>query len=309
MCSKNYPVEILEGYFSLGEEKIYIPSRGSANNGWGNSGPTHIIGDLLKPIPDKMFIRWFSFVEDKFYEGEFPINQDALASLFAKETETYLGSGKRKFKELNVGLAPGGLVVIWISNGVTQKEISSFKANEVKLSIKDLIPNGIQDRQAYVDIVLKDDLEQDVLDNIRANGIEYLKWNKYREKYNWKPTIKFENKGSLNHLGFSTYNAERETMLVETYKKSNNFKNRAVIKEIRLNWHDQNKNNFGTLIEFNEKEIWDAFKKIYKNKDIKQAELVFTIDKYSETAIFLKSETDSIELKKAKIKTYSISPD
>jgi len=305
---KNYPVEILHGYFAFREEKIYIPSRGSANNGWGNSGPTHIIGDVLKPIPERLVIQWFSFVEDKFYQGDFSLPLETLTKLFNSDLDTYLSTGKSKYNELNIGLAPGGLVVVWISDGGTQTEIGKYHANEVQLTMKELNPNGIQDREAYINLVLKEDVESNILKEIRENGIDYVKWKDYRKKYQWRPLIKFEGNGKLDYLGFHSYSAEREIVLAESYKKDNNYKNRAILKKMSINWHDENDNSFGAQLYFNKKEIFDAYNKLFNEKQAEHAELVFKIDKYnSHIQIFLKNEQDFIELKKMKVETYKIS--
>lgn len=74
------------------------------------------------------------------------------------------------------------------------------------------------------------------------------------------------------------------------------------------NGTDQNNNQYGTRIYFEENEIHTVFEKMYeKSKDV-PTELMLTIDKYnSDITIALQNASESIDIKKARIKVYETS--
>src|SRR5438046_1377285 len=80
---KRYPMTILRGdlIFKNGGS-IYIPEGKILYNGWGETGSTHLAGDAFKPVPYKLSITWFSYTEDKFYQGIVDLPYDTISKLF-----------------------------------------------------------------------------------------------------------------------------------------------------------------------------------------------------------------------------------
>ena len=51
-------------------------------SGWGGSAVGWAVGDEMQPAPDSLEIRWFSYTEDKFYQGKFLLPQARIHALF-----------------------------------------------------------------------------------------------------------------------------------------------------------------------------------------------------------------------------------
>ncbi|MBO0593626.1 hypothetical protein I2486_19685, partial [Cellulophaga sp. E16_2] len=76
-------------------------------------------------------------------------------------------------------------------------------------------------------------------------------------------------------------------------------------QRISFDWDDKTKTRYTGVINFDEKEIWNAFEKMYANPKNTQAELLLEVDKYnSSIRVALKSENDTIPIEKSKVKIY-----
>ncbi len=83
---KQYPMGIIKGDFIFSDNSSkYIPGSATINNGWGRLLSMHISGEALQPVPVKLSIHWFSYVEDKFYKGIFDLPPQRLP--LCSETE------------------------------------------------------------------------------------------------------------------------------------------------------------------------------------------------------------------------------
>ncbi len=302
---KNYLMEVMEGQFLYNEEPIFIP-KGDVNIGWGKSGRVHVVGSLDKPFPDQLDITWFSFLEDKFYSGVFPLPREEIKKLFHQELETFLGNNKAHYSQLIVGLAPGGLVVVWINAGGHQQIVGVYHAEQIDLTMKELNPQGIQDRQEYINISLGDSgISSEIMDSIKTNGVELNRWKTYLHEYSWMPVIHLEGGGQIQHYSMQLYNGERETKVPVVYDLPELPLDRAVIKQFGIKWKDLKGNYFGAKLYFDESEIMDAFQKLNDGSTI---EMRVSIDEYnSHINIVLKNEKNQVSLAKVRKKIYETS--
>ena len=172
--------------------------------------------------------------------------------------------------------------------------------------MKDFKPDGLQDRDLYIKH-REESFSEETKKVLAEQGIPIGKWTAFRERFLWKPIIKHAEEFKLKRVSNNLYNGERYSVSVGN-PILENYENFPPPKRMAFFWYDKNDNQFGCKVKFNEKEIWEAFKKIYKNKETKHAELISKIDKYnSNVNILLKSENDSIKIEKAKVNNYPIS--
>ena len=105
---KDYPMEVVNGGFLFEDgSSLYIPKKGVVANGWGKQGPTHIVGDPLKPIPHELDITYLSSTENQFYGGKFQLPVEKLQKLFETELPGIFNNPAERFNELNVALGFG----------------------------------------------------------------------------------------------------------------------------------------------------------------------------------------------------------
>ncbi|MCF6351133.1 MAG: DUF2931 family protein [Flavobacteriaceae bacterium] len=302
----HYASEIYQGSFITDDDKyITIPYGGTIKQGWGHSGSSWAVGEDLKPVPSHLKIIWISYTENQFYYLDTKLPKQKMIELFEKGFIDKQGK-QSTYDDIVVGLAPGGAVSVWLLEATRTTEIGHYQAKKTEVDMKIFNPDGIQNRDEYVRVTTES-FSEETKKVLAEQGIPIGKWTAFRQRFLWKPVIKHVEELKLVDLSIDFYNGERYSVRADN-PILDDYQNYPPTSEIGFYWYDKRDNQFGSIITFNEKEIWAAFKKIYKNKETKQAALVFTIDKYnSNVAIFLKSELDSIKIEKATVKTYMTS--
>lgn len=99
-------------------------------------GPDGPVGDggPIEPFPDYIAIQWFAFAEQKFYQRLFSL-PEGLEEKMQKHAsyQTNMGTYSRPRNILTIGLAPGGQIVLWISNHIGNAiEVARLQANEIE---------------------------------------------------------------------------------------------------------------------------------------------------------------------------------
>lgn len=189
---KRYPMEIIKGtfiYHGEAEQGLYIPSGGTLKAGWGIPISHHVVGDRLKPLPDRLKITFFSYAEKQFYQGEFNLPYEKILALFRegvaanREEPTYSG--------IMVGIAPGGAVAVWVE-GTENVEVFFGQAQKIELdpgSAFGLPFKNKQEADAYIAKQLVNVLTPDELASLKKDGIPFGLWARYRNRYDWVPTF------------------------------------------------------------------------------------------------------------------------
>ena len=139
---EHYAMKIISGtlrfHGSPNGAGTYVPGGGVISHGWGLGDSTHVTGEALKPLPDKLDITFFSYLEDQFYRGTFDLPYNTILKLFQEEEakpkrKTMDGKELSNSYKIIVGVAPGGTVAVWMqSRG--QKELFFGKAKKVEMS-------------------------------------------------------------------------------------------------------------------------------------------------------------------------------
>jgi len=302
----HYAAEIYHGDMITEKDKYYtIPYGGTINNGWGTTGTYWAVGDDFKTIPSRLKIIWLSYTEDQFYFLDTELPKQKIVELFEKGYVNKKGK-QDTYDEILVGLAPGGAVSVWLFSAEFTVEAGHYQAKKTDVPMSEFNPDGIQDRNKYVKEV-QEGFSEETKKVIAEQGIPIGKWTAYRERFLWKPIIKHVDVLKLATIYNNFYNGEHYAIvannpILQEYHKY------PPSEKITFYWYDKNNNKFGCKIKFEEKEIWSAFKTMYKKEEVEQAELVFAIDKYnSNVKITLESAQDTIEIKKAEIKTFTTS--
>jgi Protein of unknown function (DUF2931). len=299
---ENYPMEIYRGKLQGQTEKDYSATFGLwgvANEGWGKVSGSVVVGPDTKAIPDSLLITWLSFREKKFYTGKFKLPREKIIELFEQGFYDYSTKQKDTYKKIIVGLAPGGVVVVWLLGGQVSTEVAKFQGEETIIDRStvtnpdDLYMLG----DGYVDFTLND-LE------IKKDPIPFGLWDTYREKYSWRPVMILPEGNELAIEWITLFNGEKEKNFKE-HPDFGNYKKRALPSYMLFNWYAADGRKYGVDVFFDEAEIFDAFKQIYKTNKELDAELIFELnDSKTAFTISLRSKTELIELHKVKAKIY-----
>ncbi|NRS90837.1 hypothetical protein HNQ02_003784 [Flavobacterium sp. 7E] len=280
-----YPMNIHSGnlYFEDGES-VYIPCSGSANNGWGKTGSIHLQGNKLRPVPVKLEVTLASFKENKFYTGAWDLPKEKILKLFKEGFVYYDTRKKQTYSKINVGCAPGGIVVVWLSGVGNQVEIGRYQAHDTLIAMSDYLPGNptaIQ-KEAFANLGKLDDQLEKIYE--KKGGIQFGLWDTYRKKYNWKAKIEIAGH-KFEKIGLKMFNGEAENLFDEVLLK-NEFKERAIPSY--MSFMIANVKGVKTVFEFkeiDEEEIFDLFKKsdisqpieiiLRMNEDLTNRRLIF----------------------------------
>lgn len=301
---KEYPVQVYRGEIIAKDYSQSLSGFGDIHYGWGEEGGTVVMGPDLKNIPDSLEIAWHSFVDQKNFEGKWALPKEKLIKLFDEGIIDKSTKKKSTYNKFIIGLAPNGLVVVWISVAGSQIEIANFKAKEVFVNVETISEDSKPIfSKKYNDVVLSELNEKyNTFQRIKQN--EYPKidlYEDYRIRYLWKPVLEFSESEILSDYVLHAYNGEIEVAFsIKDEQLISQYKERGVLKYFAFGWMDkvQNKKVGCWLEKFDENELFNAYKKFDASEELN---LIIKVIDNSKVSIKLKSTTQEIEIKKFKV--------
>jgi DUF2931 family protein len=262
-----FPVHLIQGdlYFADGRS-IYVPDGRDVANGWGARGSTHIVGDAAKPVPVRLEVAWFSYTEDRFYQGTFPLPAEAMTALFKAGVTDPLTGRPLGFERIIVGMAPQGVVSVWMAAGAEVVEVASFVALQASLPWEAVLDNPEVSRGDFIRQVLKAKLGADGLARFDGEGVPKGLYQGYRAQYLWGPQITGD--GTPTALWIRSFNGEN-TFLGQAGPAIPRD-SRPVPAEMLLDWITRGGAPQSAKIMFDEAEIFAAFSKLSRGDATRQ---------------------------------------
>ncbi len=294
---KNYPMRIISGAFYFHNEKggLYVPTAAAINPHWGTGRSTHVVGADFKPLPDRLDIRFFSFTENKLYQGSFDLPYEKILALFkegvARDKESPI------FNRMMVGVAPGGAVAVWVEGRET-REVFFGQAELYEDDLFDITQRKINDRDDYVRRNIIEMIGVEKLTDIEKNGVPFGLWEKYRTPYKWLSIFKTEREIS-NYISYAFFNGE-------SYDVDYPFGNEPIVNERPLPllisfgcYIEGTEKQYFFTIRFDEKELYAAFDKLGGTEELVNIEIEPFLPK-NLTKVRLYNSRGSVDLKKIK---------
>ena len=201
----NYPVTIDRGRFiNSGGSGFPVPYGHFLKSSWEGSGIGWAVGDDFQAVPDSLEIRWFSYTEDKFYEGHFLLPQEKIYALLKqgfwdtenKRIETYC--------DFTVCVLLTGGVVVWLGGTSRKEVVGRYQAQEIEYDYARHRPRV--DRAADV-AETRAKLPAAVQAEIKAGTLSTKKWDAYLKRYPWK--LEFSQPLTLFDHGIGFRSAEK----------------------------------------------------------------------------------------------------
>ena len=271
---EDYPVFLIRGDLRLADGgSIYIPDQRDVDNGWGEIGSTHIVGDERKAVPVQLSLQWYSYTEDRFYAGQFDLPTDRIASLFAAGVVDARRGEHITFDRIIVGMAPGGGVSVWMGALAFVVEVAAFQAQPIDLPWTAVLDNEEISREEYRQYVLKQSLGEDGLARLRHEGVPADWWQRMRRPYRWEPIV--TGAGEPTQLWIRTYNGEQEPFLIEGAAPPRSA--RAVPRHVRLEWTGASGKPYSAEVDMDEHEVFDAFARLGNDGDGEPMTLEFVL--------------------------------
>jgi hypothetical protein len=289
-------------FYHGGGGSLYIPSA-LLYSGWGTKVSIHITGPNLKPLPDRVEVTYYSYLEDKFYRGSFPLPYEQILKHFQEGFRVFRPNADwETYDRIVAGVAPGGAVAVWLSGSERQVEVFFGYAEEVKLDWEQAqgFPEAERERSRLE--TLQESAEADSLVAPYMERIPYGLWETFRKRYRWRPAFEGINwPERLRKMQF--FNGERDYMMLPAHAPAEWVERPlpsyyGVVDEVTKRFYD---------IYFDEQEIFAVFERL--GGEGQPVELVFErrLKPAGDGAtlhMFARSSTDAIELTKMKFEVY-----
>lgn len=302
-----YPVEIYRGNFLRPDGGSFpLPSGHFLTSSWRGSGTAAVVGNAQQPVPDSLEILWFSYVEDKFYEGHFALPRQRLLALLREGYWNSYSKQHETYTTFVVCVLPAGGVVVWLT-GVNKVLVGRFQAHETALNFQQFKPAAdralmIQEERA--------DMAPEVRQQIAAGTVSSQKWDDYLRRYLWR--IAFNQPVQLYNYGISYLNAEGTNfpatpdmalyarVLLEPSAK-------AVPQEFTLFVQSEHGNKYQVRADFDEVETQAAFAALHRTSSRVPITLAVNLSKdFKKADLVLRTEDRQTPLPGAVLKVFTV---
>ena len=249
---------------------------------WGNAAGYE--STSMYKLPKSVDMVWLSYKEDCFYRLKTAIDYEKIAKLFREGFNQRVPNGEVRhatYDTIVVGIAPGGVVVLWVGSGYFPiKEIGRYQAEKIELRE----PEGLDNHQKLIfskkdrEEVLNSNtiIPEDFREANKNKPIPFGLWDSYRDhQYQWYPTFEIPN-GRIGDVDYQYWNGEADTFFftdfvaLEGHKDVfapqelyHNIRKLSLFKEIRFTYKAEDGIKYGVLVQFDWEGTLEAYKKVF----------------------------------------------
>ena len=238
----------------------------------------------LEILPKDIDMVWLSYKEDCFYRLKTAIDYEKIAKLFKNGYKRRVPNGEVRHTTYNTivaGLAPGGVVVLWVGRGYLKiTEIGRYQAEKIELRE----PEGLDNHQKlifdkeYAKRLLTNNtiIPEDFREANKNKPIPFGLWDSYRDhQYQWYPTFEIPN-GKIGDVDYQYWNGEADTFFftdfitLEEHKDVfapkelyHNIRKLPLFKEIHFTYKAEDGIKYGVGLQFDWEDILATYKKVF----------------------------------------------
>ena len=255
---------------------------GTKEPDWGSALSNE--GTSNRTLPKDVDMVWLSYKEDCFYRLKTAIDYEKVEKLFREGFNQRVPNGEVRHKTYNtivVGIAPGGVVVLWVGYGYFPlTEIGRYQAE--KIDLKE--PPGLDSHERL--IFSKEDREEVLNSNTiipedfreanKNKPIPFGLWDSYRDhQYQWYPTFEIPN-GRIGDVDYQYWNGEADTFFFTDFialegqkdvfapqELYHNIRKLPLYKEISFTYKAEDGIKYGVGLQFDWEDILATYKKVF----------------------------------------------
>ena len=235
-------------------------------------------------LPQRVDMVWLSYKEDCFYRLKTAIDYEKIAKLFREGFNQRVPNGEVRhatYDTIVVGIAPGGVVVLWVGSGYFPiKEIGRYQAEKIALRE----PEGLDNHQKLIfskkdrEEVLNSNtiIPEDFREANKNKPIPFGLWDSYRDnQYQWYPTFEIPN-GRIGDVDYQYWNGEADTFFFTDFivlegqkdvfapkELYHDIRKLPLFKEIRFTYKAEDGIKYGVGLQFDWEDILKAYKKVF----------------------------------------------
>lgn len=300
-----FPVEVHEGYLSDGKKQMIcgVPKSGMEEGPWQSDGSEGGMGSDI--IPSHLELTYVSYAEKKFWKVDADLPKDKILEAFRKGfmVEENVNDKSQLVHEtygrLTIGAAPGGIVVVWLSQTHHRVEICRLQAKETFVDRNDFYDNPDGDtQQEFFDSLFKITVPDSIKSEIAKNGIPFGLWDKYREKFKYRFVLNpYDGKDHFTFESQQYFNGEAN-LFYPPYFDKNEYVTAAVPYILNVNF-----TKYNTEIHFDFEETLKAFKTLIEKYPNEPIDIVLSPTfQYNDFKVSVKCKDEEIPLTKDKVK-------
>ena len=249
---------------------------------WGNAFGYE--STSMDKLPKSVDMVWLSYKEDCFYRLKTAIDYEKVEKLFREGFNQRVPNGEVRHKTYDtivVGIAPGGVVVLWVGYGyLPLTEIGRYQAEKIALRE----PEGLDNHQKLIfskkdrEEVLNSNtiIPEDFREANKNKPIPFGLWDSYRDnQYQWYPTFEIPN-GKIGDVDYQYWNGEADTFFFTDFvalegqkdvfapqELYHDIRKLPLFKEIRFTYKAEDGIKYGMKIEFDWEDILTTYKKVF----------------------------------------------
>jgi hypothetical protein len=306
-----------EGYFMTIHGGAFVGADGSVlpvpagqtlEGDWAESGTVSDEGaDQPRPAPERLKLLWFSYAENKFYEGDFQLPQARIQTLLQQgywnTRENQLGT----YNELVVCVLPKGAVVVWLAGG-NQVLVGRFQGHGTQGNFQQYY--GQADRATMVKET-QQEMPDKVQEEIASGTISTKQWEAYLKTYPWQ--VAFNMPVTL----YSSYNVQYVSGEYSNYPLTRDLAayNQVLLTPVPkpvptacyLHLAAEHGAHYQVRVKvFDEAETMTAFQALQAASPKSPITLLFTLDKpFQRATMVLKNDAREISLLKSQVEVFS----
>ena len=235
----------------------------------------------LETLPKDIDMVWLSYKEDCFYRLKTAIDYEKVAKLFREGFDERVPNGEVRHKTYDtivVGIAPGGVVVLWVGYGyLPLTEIGRYQAEKIALRE----PEGLDNHQKLIfskkdrEEVLNSNtiIPEDFREANKNKPIPFGLWDSYRDtQYQWYPTFEVP-EGKMGDVGYRYWNGEAGTTLYTDFNSymgkqdifylEESIQKRPLFKNLLFYYKTQNGQKYLAELSFDWEAVVAAYKKVF----------------------------------------------
>lgn len=302
---KDYPIEVYKGFLATNDKFITaLHSAGTEDSGWDVDGQELGGGNV---IPTNLSLTWVSYTEKKFWKIETTIDQTTQNKIISFFRQGFYNwdnvkneSKHETYNHITIAVAPGGIVVLFLTGSAHRIEVASYQAKETFVDVNVFYDNPHEHtQQQFYDTLYGITVPKNLQEKIDKSGIPYGIWDNYREKYSWIFQPFFYKDDALTDLYVTYINGEEDYFDKEELDKK---KFNPVALPFNITFYFKIYNGEA---KFDEEEIVAVFKKMKKNHHGKNIEIEMRpAFMYKTTTFTVKCEDEEIPLEKVNVKMW-----
>ena len=249
---------------------------------WGNAMGYE--STSMEELPQNVDMVWLSYKEDCFYRLKTAIDYEKIAKLFREGFNQRVPNGEVRHKTYDtivVGIAPGGVVVLWVGYGYFPlTEIGRYQAE--KIDLKE--PPGLDSHERlifdkeYSKKLLSSNsvIPEKVREANKNKPIPFGLWDSYRDhQYQWFPIYEIPD-GKIGDVDYRYWNGEAGTTLYtdfNSYMGKEDFfyleepiQKRPLFKELVIWYKAESGQKYLAEVSFDWEAVVAAYQKVFREE-------------------------------------------